>query len=115
MDPKFILTNDDTNDTNDTTDSSIATTSTNNSKKKRGVNRKYYFSSDHESFIEAKKLIDSEKTWTAITPKNNTHYYRCNKVVSRSSKWCSAAVYIYKHQDSNTASIYRTMCEYIYI
>jgi hypothetical protein len=100
MDPKFILTNDDTNDTNDTTDSSIATTSTNNSKKKRGVNRKYYFSSDHESFIEAKKLIDSEKTWTAITPKNNTHYYRCNKVVSRSSKWCSAAVYIYKHQDN---------------
>jgi len=112
MDPKFILTND---DTNDTTDSSIATTSTNNSKKKRGVNRKYYFSSDHESFIEAKKLIDSEKTWTAITPKNNTHYYRCNKVVSRSSKWCSAAVYIYKHQDSNKASIYRTMCEYVYI
>ena len=50
MDPKFILTND---DTNDTTDSSISPTSTNNSKKKRGVNRKYYFSSDHESFIEA--------------------------------------------------------------
>jgi len=103
MDPKFILTND---NTNDTTDSSISTTSTNNSKKKRGVNRKYYFSSDHESFIEAKKLIDSEKTWTAITPKNNTHYYRCNKVVSRSSKWCSAAVYIYKHQDRNKIEIH---------
>jgi hypothetical protein len=57
MDPKFILTDD---DTNDSTDSSISTTSTNNSK----------------------KMIDGEKTWTAITPKNNTHYYLCNKVVS---------------------------------
>ena len=68
----------------------------NNSKKKRGIKRKYYLISDHESVIEVKKLIDGEKTWTAITPKNNTHYYRCIKVVSRSSKWCSAAVYIYK-------------------
>ena len=81
----------------------------------KSANRKYYFSSDHESFIEAKKLIDSEKTWTAITPKNNTHYYRCNKVVSRSSKWCSAAVYIYKHQDSNKASIFIELCVSIYI
>ena len=78
MDPKFILTND---DTNDTTDSSIATTSTNNSKKKRDVNRKYYFSSDHESFIEAKKLIDSEKTWISFL-KANTYIFIWNDITS---------------------------------
>ena len=112
MDPKFILPNDDSR-TSDITDSSISSTSTNNSKKKRGKSRRYYFSSEHQSFSEAKKVIDDENIWTALTPKINTHYYRCKKVVCRSSTWCSAAVYILKHEDSNKASIYRTICEYL--
>ena len=109
MDPKFILPNDDTRAYYD--DTTESPTSTNTSKKKRSANRKYYFSSEHESFTEAKKMIDDEKIWTALSPKNCTHYYRCNKVVSRSPKWCAAALYINKHQDSNKASNYRTMYE----
>ena len=70
MESRFIAaTSDDSNA------SSISSVSTNKSAKYRGKYRKYYLSSEHESFTESQKFVVDEKIWTPLSAKSNTHYY----------------------------------------
>ena len=110
MELRFIVQIDATSRDSIPTNDSASTTST--IKITRGKNRKYFLASEHESFYEAKKTVIDEKIWTALTPKNSTHYYRCNIALSKATQQYSAALYIYKHADSNKASIFRTSCSH---
>ena len=108
MESRFIVQIDETSRDSVSTNASASTA--NSTKIARGKNRKYFLASEHESFPEAKKVVIDEKIWTALTPKNSTDYYRCNSAPSKATQQCSAALYIYKHSDSNKASIFRTIC-----
>ena len=108
MESRFIVQIDETSRDSVSTNASASTA--NSTKIARGKKRKYFLASEHESFPEAKKVVIDEKIWTALTPKNSTHYYRCNSAPSKATQKCSAALYINKHSDSNKASIFRTIC-----
>ena len=115
MEPRFLLANDETSrestsasNTSERTASSIASEL---SKGKRGKNRIYFFSSEHESLEEAASILSLEKIWSKTRVDKTHRYYRCNLVTYRNPVQCAAAVYIYLHEDSNKVSIYRTLCK----
>ena len=118
--PLYVLPNDDTISSQSSITASVSSISTaasqtSNSENKRGKNRSYYFSSKHENFDEATQVIEQENMWRKVNKSKTKQYYQCNKTTTRNAKQCSSTVYVFKHSDTNEASIYRAMCAHSHI
>ena len=111
--PLYVLPNDDTISSQSSIAASVSSISTaasqtSNSENKRGKNR-------HANFDEATQVIEQENMWRKVNKSKTKQYYQCNKTTTRNAKQCSSTVYVFKHSDTNEASIYRAMCAHSHI
>jgi hypothetical protein len=105
-----FLENEDSYDSTTSSTATASSTSTQPSRAVRKGSRKYYFSTTHDSYDDAVRVVEQEKMWRKSNMTKTTQYYLCNRVTTRNPIQCAAALYIYINQDTQKTSIYRTTC-----
>jgi hypothetical protein len=90
-----FLENEDSYDSTTSSTATASSTSTQTSRAVRKGSQKYYFSTAHDSYDDAVKVVEQEKMWRKSNMTKTTQYYLCNRVTTRNPIQCAAALYIY--------------------
>ena len=96
-----FLENEDSYDSTTSSTATASSTSTQPSRAVRKGSRKYYFSTTHDSYDDAVRVVEQEKMWRKSNMTKTTQYYLCNRVTTRNPIQCAAALYIYKNGSKN--------------
>jgi len=80
-----FLENEDSYDSTTSSTATASSTSTQPSRAVRKGSRKYYFSTTHDSYDDAVRVVEQEKMWRKSNMTKTTQYYLCNRVITNNN------------------------------